>query len=47
MVVYILSYAILLRIYCINSMETSRILRVGTRNNILRIAAVSLEHVLV
>ena len=28
-------------------METSRILRVGNRNDIMRIAAVSQEHVLV
>ena len=34
-------------VYSINSMETSRIIRVGTRNYIIRIAAVSQEHALV
>ena len=41
------TYAILSRFYC--NMETSRRIRVGTRNYVIRtrIAAVSQEHVLV
>ena len=39
------TYAIFSGFYC--SMETSGIIRLGTRNYILRIAAVSQEHVLV
>ena len=42
---YICNYVIFSGFYC--SMETSRIIRVGTRNNIIHIATVSQEHVLV
>ena len=43
--IYIYMYEIFFGLY--SSMETSRIIRLGTRNYILRIAAASQEHVLI